>query len=103
MTLELGLLILESILLAATIILLLFSIKEGRSRRQLLLEVERTAKILTRGEYFLTVTDVMLYAKSEIIGCITGRLPSGDDKKRLQDTLGGPRLDTQGAFLMLSL
>jgi len=87
MTIETGLLILESVLLVATIFLLLFSIKEGRSRDALLLEVGKTTKILSRQEYFLTVTDTMMDAKSEVIGAITGRLPVGDDKKRTKDVV----------------
>ena len=82
MTIETGLLVLESVLLLATIILLLFSLKEGRGRKNLLLQVERATKVLTRQEYFLTVTDTLMGAKTEVIGAITGRLPIGDDKKR---------------------
>lgn len=82
MTIETGLLVLESVLLLATIILLLFSLKEGRGRKNLLLQVERATKVLSRQEYFLTVTDTMMDAKTEVIGAITGRLPVGDDKKR---------------------
>jgi hypothetical protein len=82
MTIETGLLILESVLLFATIVLLLFSLREGRGRKNLLLEVERATKVLTRQEYFLMVTDTMMDAKTEVIGAITGRLPVGDDKKR---------------------
>ncbi|MDO9288454.1 MAG: hypothetical protein Q7T83_06645 [Thermodesulfovibrionales bacterium] len=85
MTIETGLLMLESILLVVTIILLIYSIKEGRGRKGLLLEVGKATKILTRQEYFLTVTDSMMDAKTEVIGAITGRLPAGDDKKRTQD------------------
>lgn len=87
MTIEIGLLILESILLVATIILLLYSIKEGKGRNALLLEVGKATKILTRQEYFLTVTDAMMDAKKEVIGAITGRLPAGDDKKRTKDVI----------------
>jgi len=82
MPIETILLILESLLLGVTIILLLFSIKEGRGRKNLLLEVEKTAKVLTRQEYFLTVMDAMLDAKAEVAGFITGRMPTGDDTKR---------------------
>jgi len=82
MTIETGLLILESILLLATIALLIYSIREGKQRNALLLEVGKATKILTRQEYFLTVTDTMMEAKTEVIGAITGRLPVGDDKKR---------------------
>lgn len=82
MSIETWLLALESVLLVATIVLLIFSLREGRQRNALLLQVQRATKILTRQEYFLTVTDSMLEAEEEVIGCITGRLPTGDDKKR---------------------
>lgn len=87
MPIEKVLLILESALLLATIIILLYSIKEGRGRRALLMEVGKAVKILTRLEYFLIVTDSMRDAKKEIIGCITGRLPAGDDKKRTKEII----------------
>ncbi|MCX5716893.1 MAG: hypothetical protein NTW44_01015 [Nitrospirae bacterium] len=87
MTIETGLLILESVLLFATIILLLFGLREGRGRKNLLLQVERATKVLTRQEYFLTVTDTMMEAKTEVIGAITGRLPIGDDKKRTKSVI----------------
>lgn len=87
MTVETTLLILESVLLVATIILLLYSIREGKGRKNLLLEVGKATKILTRQEYFLTVTDSMMDARVEIIGFITGRLPTGDDKKRVRDII----------------
>ncbi|MBI4698463.1 MAG: hypothetical protein HY758_06010 [Nitrospirae bacterium] len=82
---ETGLLVLESILLVATIILLLYSIREGKERKGLLLEIGKATRILTRQEYFLTVIDSMMDANKEIVGCITGRLPAGDDKKRVRD------------------
>jgi hypothetical protein len=87
MSIETSLLLLESVLLIVTVILLLFSLREGRGRRNLLLEVEKATKVLTRQEYFLTVTDSMMDAKSEVIGFITGRLPTGDDKKRTREII----------------
>ena len=87
MTMETGLLLLESVLLIATIILLVYSIREGKQRDRLLLEIERSTKILTRQEYFLTVLDSMMGAKKEIIGTITGRLPSGEDKPMTRDII----------------
>jgi hypothetical protein len=80
--LESGLLVLESILLVLTVTLLIFSIKEGRQRDKLILEVGRATKMLSRHEYFITLTDYMLDSEREIAGFITGRLPVGDDKKR---------------------
>jgi hypothetical protein len=78
---EVGLLVLESVLLVATVILLVYGIYEGRRRDALLREVGRATKVLTRQEYFFSIMDAMLDAKREIIGCITGRPPSGDDAK----------------------
>ena len=80
--LESGLLVLESILLVLTITLHIFSIKEGRQRDKLILEVGRATKMLSRHEYFITLTDSMQDAEKEIVGFITGRLPIGEDKKR---------------------
>ena len=85
MTVETVLLILESVLLAATIILLLYSIKEGRGRRNMLLEVGKVTRMLTRQEYFQNVSDTMMDAKDEVAGIITGRPPAEDDKKRIKD------------------
>ncbi len=79
MTLEFGLLILESGLLVATVILLIYGIHEGRRRDHLLREVGRVTKVLTRQEYFFSILEAMLDAKREIIGCITGRPPVGDE------------------------
>ncbi len=85
MSLELSLLVLESVLLVFTIILLLYSIREGRGREHLLLEVDRATKTFTRVEYFLAVVDSITDAKKEVTGLITGRLPAHEDKKRTAD------------------
>jgi hypothetical protein len=79
MTVEFGLLLLESALLVATIMLLVYGIHEGKKRDDLLKEVGRATKVLTRQEYFFSIMNAMLDAKQEIIGCITGTPPSGDD------------------------
>ena len=87
MTLEIGLLSLESVLLIVTIILLFYSIKEGKQRDKLILEVGKATKVLTRQEYFLAIMDSMMDANHEILGCITGRPPVGDDKKLTRDII----------------
>lgn len=81
MTLEIGLLLLESVLLLFTIVLLFYSIKEGKQRDKLIMEMGKATRVLTRQEYFLSIIDSMMDAKEEIVGCITGRPPSGDDVK----------------------
>ena len=87
MTIETGLLLLESVLLIATVILLVYSIREGKHRDNLLQEIGKATKILTRQEYFLMVIDSMMDAEEEIVGCITGRIPGGDDKQMTRDII----------------
>ncbi|MFB3887694.1 MAG: hypothetical protein ACE144_20940 [Thermodesulfobacteriota bacterium] len=79
MTLEFLLLLLESGLLIATVVMLIYSIHEGKRRDHLLREVGRVTKVLTRQEYFFSIMEAMADAKREIIGCITGTPPSSDD------------------------
>ena len=78
---EMGLLVLESVLLVVTVILLVYGIYEGKRRDALLREVGRATRVLTRQEYFFSIMDAMMDAKREIVGCITGRPPTGDDAK----------------------
>ncbi len=87
MTVEIGLLMLESILLIVTIILIIYSIREGKQRDKLIIEVSKATKVLSRQEYFLTVIDTMMDAEREIIGTITGRPPKGDDRKLTRDVI----------------
>ena len=88
MTIELGLILLESVLLVTTVVLLVYSIYEGKHRDNLLREVSRATRVLTRQEYFLTLLDTMLDAQREIIGCITGRPPAGDDINMTRNIVG---------------
>lgn len=83
--LEITLLVLEAALLVFTIKLLMRSIREGRGRDSLILEVTKATKTLTRHEYFITVTDSMMDATKEIVGVITGRMPIGEDAKRTRE------------------
>lgn len=88
MQMETGLLIIESVLLVFTIVLLLYSIKEGKERKAIIEEIGKASRILTRQEYFIAVTDAMMDAKEEVVGCISGRLPREDDLKRTKDIMG---------------
>ena len=91
MTIEFGLLLLESVLLVTTIILLVYGIYEGKRRDALLKEVGRATRVLTRQEYFLSIMNAMLDAKQEIIGCITGTPPSAEDMqmtRHIADAIG---------------
>jgi hypothetical protein len=83
LTPEMALLFLESVLLIATITLLIYSIKEGRARDKVLREMAKTTRILTRQDYFNAVIDAMQKAEKEVFGCITGRVPKGGDRKQV--------------------
>jgi len=83
MTIEIALLLLESVLLVVTIILILYSIRESARRRDLLIGVGKATKILTRIEYFSAVSDSMMEAQEEIIGYVTGRRAYGDDERKV--------------------
>ena len=87
MNIELILLITESILLLVTLGFLLYSIHEGRQRSRLLVEVKNATKILTRLEYFLTVSESLLESRVEIVGCVTGRRSVGDDEKKVANVV----------------
>jgi hypothetical protein len=87
MHLDTVLLALESVLLLATVILLVFSIREGRGRDALIMEVGRATRVLVRHEYFITVMDSMMDAATEVAGCITGRMPAGDDMNRTRELI----------------
>ena len=84
---ELSLLVLEGLLLIFTINLLWMSIREGRGRDSLIMEVTKATKTLTRHEYFMTVTDSLADANREVIGVITGRMPNDDDAKRTREVV----------------
>lgn len=88
MSIEIALLLLESALLLATMVLLVASLREGRQRSRLMLEVSKATKTLTRMEYFQAVTDSMNEATKDIIGVVTGhRLSGADDERRIKNIL----------------
>ena len=95
MSLEITLLLLESVLLIATVILLGYSIHEGKHRDNLIREVAKASKMLSRQEYFISIMDAMSAAESELIGCITGRPPLGDDIDLTQKITNAIRNMTQ--------
>jgi hypothetical protein len=81
---EFALLVLESVLLVATISLLIYSIKEGKVRDRLLGELARTTKILTREDYFTAVVNSLQRSEREVFGCITGRYPQDKDREHVE-------------------
>ena len=101
MTLELILLALESALLVFTIALLALSIREGRGRDALILQVTSAMRMLTRHEYFISVIDSMMDAREEVVASITGRMPNNpDDAKRVRSlAINIEKLTAQGIIV----
>ena len=87
MSIELILLITESILLLVTLGFLVYSLREGRQRSHLLVEIKHATKTLTRLEYFLTLSESLLDSKKEVVGCVTGRRPIGYEEKKIRTVL----------------
>ncbi|MDH2900435.1 MAG: hypothetical protein PXY39_05640 [archaeon] len=79
--LNLVLLIVELILLAPTLLLLIMGRREERGRRMLLTEISKTAKMVSRQEYFNHVESAMQNAKESIKGSITGSPPKLHDQE----------------------
>ncbi len=71
----LALLLVDLMLLIATIILLYFSRHEAEGRRKLVEHLIEATRVLTRTQYFHFVIDAMRSAKREIFGSITGAKP----------------------------
>ena len=101
MTVEIVLLALESALLVFTIALLVLSLREGRGRDALILQVTSAMRMLTRHEYFISVIDSMMDAREEIVASITGRMPNNpDDAKRVREVaLNIEKLTAQGVIV----
>ncbi len=88
MNIETVLLLLEFVLLIVTIVLLFFSIHEGRQRSLLLIEVGRATRTLNRAEYFQTVVESINLSSSEVISYVTGhRLYDADDERRIKEII----------------
>jgi hypothetical protein len=72
---NLVLLLVELVLLAPTLLLLVLGRREERGRRLLLAEISKTARMVSRQEYFNHVESAMQNAKETIKGSITGSTP----------------------------
>jgi len=79
---EFSLLLVELILLVVTVVLLTLHLKEERGRRDLINEVSRATKVLTRQEYFNEVINGFHDAKKSIFGCITASRPMSVEEEK---------------------
>ena len=76
-----ALLIVELVLLLATLFLIILARRESRARETLLEQMAHTARIVSRQEYFNSVHFVMQNAKNSIKGSITGSAPTTSEQK----------------------
>ncbi|MCL4519069.1 MAG: hypothetical protein M1587_07715, partial [Thaumarchaeota archaeon] len=81
--LNLILLIVELLLLAPTLLLLLLGRREEKGRQALLKEITKTAKMLSRQEYFNSVLSAIMTATGSIKGSITGSVPTNVEEESL--------------------
>jgi hypothetical protein len=84
MSIESILLIIETVLLTATVVLLIHSTREAALRKRLLTKIERATETLTRVEYFSLVNRAILEAKREIIAYVTGAYSPGADEREIR-------------------
>jgi hypothetical protein len=76
--LNLVLLLVELILLGFTVLLLILGRREERTRRMLIGEVAKTAKMISRQEYFNEVVFGIEKAQTEIVAAVTGTRPNDE-------------------------
>jgi hypothetical protein len=76
-----ALLLVELVLLIATLTLILLGRREARERENLVRQMAHTARMVSRQEYFNSVHFVMQNAKNSIKGSITGSAPTTSEQK----------------------
>ncbi|MFQ6135153.1 MAG: hypothetical protein ACE5KU_05000 [Nitrososphaerales archaeon] len=81
---EFALLLVELILLIFTVLLLTFHLKEDRIHKNLIREMGKTTRVLTRQEYFSEVINAFQEAKKSIFGCITGSKPAEGERQTIE-------------------
>jgi hypothetical protein len=76
-----ALLLVELILLIATLMLIMLGRREARGREKLVQQMMHTARMVSRQEYFNSVHFVMQNAGDSIKGSITGSAPTTSEQK----------------------
>lgn len=89
--LVLALLVLESLLLVATVVLIVLSSREARQRVDLVDKLVDTADVLSRKEYFATSVAAIQDADDRIEGMVTGSPPTGQAAQSIDRILDAIR------------
>ncbi|MDG7010706.1 MAG: hypothetical protein JRN57_01170 [Nitrososphaerota archaeon] len=86
-TLQVLLLVVELVLLVATLALLVLNRRETKSRELLMRHFSSVADVITRQEYFVAVIDSIQRSQKTLVGIITGSPPSNEEGEIIRQIL----------------
>ncbi len=86
-TVQLLLLVVELVLLVATLSLLVLNRRESRARELLMRHFTSVADVITRQEYFVAVIDAVQRSEKSIVGSVTGSPPSSEEGEVIRQIL----------------
>jgi phosphatidylserine/phosphatidylglycerophosphate/cardiolipin synthase-like enzyme len=86
-TIQLLLLMVELVLLVATVSLLVFNRREIKAREQLVRHFSSVADVITRQEYFVAVVETVQKAERTLIGSVTGSSPTSEEGEVIRQIL----------------
>ncbi len=81
------LLVVELILLLVTLYVVLSARREGAAREHFIQEMYRTARIISRADYFNNVKDAFQVASKEVFARVTGTKPQGGEREVVEEVL----------------
>ncbi len=87
-TVQLPLLLVELVLLVATVSLLILNRKDAKSREAMMDHFSSVADVITRQEYFVAVVDGIRRAERRLCGSVTGSPPSHEESEVITQILG---------------
>ncbi|HKT21266.1 MAG TPA: hypothetical protein VJR06_01395 [Nitrososphaerales archaeon] len=86
-TVQVLLLVVELVLLVATLSLLVVNRRESRARELLMRHFTSVADVITRQEYFVAVIDAVQRSEKSLVGSVTGSPPSNEEGEVIRQVL----------------
>lgn len=86
-TIQVLLLVVELVLLVATLSLLVLNRRETRAREVLMRHFTSVADVITRQEYFVAVIDAVQRSQKTLVGSVTGSPPSNEEGEIIRQIL----------------